>query len=103
MIESLTTLAFFGPIGGPELLILALLGVLIFGKRLPEVGKSLGKGIVEFKKGVAGVQEQIDEQASRKNEPLENKDDAVEVEDVDENEQKAAHGSQNAHGSSPST
>ena len=28
--------------------------VLLFGKRLPEVGRSLGKGIIEFKKGLAG-------------------------------------------------
>lgn len=55
-----TTLAFLGPIGWQELLILAVIGVLIFGKRLPEVGRSIGKGIVEFKKGLAGVDEEVD-------------------------------------------
>jgi sec-independent protein translocase protein TatA len=30
------------------------------GKRLPEVGKSLGKGIVEFKKGLKGVKDEMD-------------------------------------------
>jgi len=34
-------------------------GLLIFGKRLPEVGRSLGKGIVEFKKGLKGVEDDI--------------------------------------------
>ena len=34
-----------------EGIIIAILGVLIFGTRLPEVGRSIGKGIVEFKKG----------------------------------------------------
>jgi sec-independent protein translocase protein TatA len=37
------------------------LGLLIFGKRLPEVGKSLGQGIVQFKKGLKGVEEDIEQ------------------------------------------
>jgi sec-independent protein translocase protein TatA len=39
-----------------------LLGVavLLFGKRLPEVGRSLGKGIVEFKKGLSGAVDEFD-------------------------------------------
>ena len=41
-------------LGMPELLLLAFLGLLLFGSRLPEVGKNLGKGIVEFKKGLSG-------------------------------------------------
>ena len=44
---------------GAEWLVIAALGLLIFGKRLPEVGKSLGKGIVEFKKGLKGVQDEV--------------------------------------------
>ena len=54
-------IAFIGPIGWPEMLIIGLIGVLIFGKRLPEVGKSIGKGIVEFKKGLAGVDDEVNE------------------------------------------
>ncbi len=50
----------FGPPGMGEMVILAVVGVLIFGKRLPEVGKSLGKGIVEFKRGLAGVKDEIE-------------------------------------------
>lgn len=44
---------------GAEWLVIAALGLLIFGKRLPEVGRSLGKGIVEFKKGLKGVQDEV--------------------------------------------
>jgi len=33
--------------------------VLLFGKRLPEVGRSLGKGIVEFKKGLRGIEDEF--------------------------------------------
>ena len=54
-----TTLAFGMP-GWQELLILGVIGLLIFGKRLPEVGRSIGKGIVEFKKGLAGFDEEVD-------------------------------------------
>lgn len=52
------TLAFGMP--GPfEWIIIAGLGLLIFGKRLPEVGRSLGKGIVEFKKGLKSVEDEV--------------------------------------------
>jgi len=46
-------------------MILLILGLLIFGRRLPEVGKSLGKGIVEFKKGLQGIEDEIDEAAKK--------------------------------------
>lgn len=45
---------------GPfEWMIIAGLGLLIFGKRLPEVGRSLGKGIVEFKRGLKSVEDDV--------------------------------------------
>jgi sec-independent protein translocase protein TatA len=47
-------------VGWFEMLLLMGLAVLIFGKRLPEVGRSLGKGIVEFKKGLSGAVEELD-------------------------------------------
>ena len=42
----------------PELIILLLVLLLVFGaKRLPEMGRSLGKGMREFKDSVSGVEE----------------------------------------------
>ena len=42
--------ALFGPIGLPEMLIILVIIVLIFGaSRLPEIGKGLGQGIKNFK------------------------------------------------------
>lgn len=52
-----------------HLLVLFLLGILIFGKRLPEVGRSLGKGIVEFKKGLKGLEDEVDVTTSTRQEP----------------------------------
>jgi sec-independent protein translocase protein TatA len=46
---------------GFEWIIILGFGLLIFGKRLPEVGKSLGKGIVEFKKGLKGVEDEVEQ------------------------------------------
>lgn len=56
-------LAFFSP-GPMEMLIILGIAVLLFGKRLPEVGRSLGKGIVEFKKGIHGIEDEIESAAT---------------------------------------
>jgi sec-independent protein translocase protein TatA len=47
-------------LGPAELVVLAIIGVLLFGRKLPEVGRYLGKGIVEFKKGVKGLEDEVD-------------------------------------------
>jgi sec-independent protein translocase protein TatA len=55
----------FPSLGPFELMVILAIGVLLFGKRLPEVGRSLGKGIVEFKKGLKGVEDEVDDAARR--------------------------------------
>src|SRR5438309_8580786 len=61
----------FGGFDSPIHWILLIgIGVLLFGKRLPEIGRSLGKGIVEFKKGLKGLEDEIsDSTSSHANEP----------------------------------
>ena len=49
--------------GGWELIVVALVGLLLFGRRLPEVGRGLGRSIVEFKKGLKGIKDDIDVEA----------------------------------------
>ncbi len=51
-------------LGPTEMVALLVIGVLCFGRRLPEVGRYLGKGIVEFKKGIKGLEDDIDTQAT---------------------------------------
>ncbi len=63
MYAGLSLFAMFMP-GPMEMMIILGIGVLLFGKRLPEVGRSLGKGIVEFKKGVRGIEDEIESSSS---------------------------------------
>jgi sec-independent protein translocase protein TatA len=59
----MTPLFAFGELSLIHWIIVAGIGILLFGKRLPEVGRSLGKGIVEFKKGLRGLEDEVDAQA----------------------------------------
>ena len=45
-------------IGTTELMIVAGVILLLFGNRLPKVMRSLGQGIVEFKRGVQGIEDE---------------------------------------------
>src|SRR5438128_3846440 len=51
-----------------HMIILLIIGILIFGKRLPEMGRYLGKGIVEFKKGMRGLEDEIEGSTSARHE-----------------------------------
>jgi len=59
------TLAFIPNLGPQEMVILLIIALLLFGKRLPEVGRSLGRGIVEFKRGVKGITDEIEQESER--------------------------------------
>jgi sec-independent protein translocase protein TatA len=62
-------LAFFPSLGGPELIVLAGIVLLLFGNRLPGVMRSLGKSVVEFKKGVSGIEEELDQAVTSEKPP----------------------------------
>lgn len=40
--------------GPPELIVIGVVAVLVFGRRLPQVGLNLGRSLVQFKKGLRG-------------------------------------------------
>jgi sec-independent protein translocase protein TatA len=61
-------LGYFGMPGPLEMLIIAAIVLLLFGNRLPGVMRSLGRGIVEFKKGIQGIEDEVDKAASAKKE-----------------------------------
>ena len=51
----------FGSIGTPELLIIMLVILLLFGsKRLPELARGIGKGIRQFRKAMDDVKDEMD-------------------------------------------
>lgn len=52
-----------------ELIIVGIVALLLFGKRLPEVARSLGKGITEFKKGVRGIEDEVDNASTASSRP----------------------------------
>ncbi len=68
--------------GGWEWLIILIVALLIFGKRLPEVMKSLGRGIVEFKKGVKGVEEEVEESSTKTTKKIETEKDSTKRENT---------------------
>jgi len=55
-----------GPI---ELVVIGIVALLVFGRRLPDVARSLGKSIVEFKKGIREVKDDIEVQSSLDSSP----------------------------------
>jgi sec-independent protein translocase protein TatA len=46
-------------IGTPELVIFGIIAVILFGSRLPSVARSMGKSIVEFKKGMKDIENEV--------------------------------------------
>ncbi len=65
-----------GNLGIQEMLVILVIALLVFGPgKLPEIGKSLGKGIAEFKKASKELAKTWEESASEpKQEPPEVKD-----------------------------
>jgi sec-independent protein translocase protein TatA len=48
-----------GILAPSHMIILLVIGFLVFGKRLPEIGRSLGSGLKEFKKGMQGLEDDV--------------------------------------------
>ena len=64
MVESMHDALAFGMPGHTEWLIILVIALLIFGKRLPEIARSVGKSLTEFTKGINEAKESTDELTS---------------------------------------
>ena len=64
IVANIPIFALFNLGGGEIILILALAMILFAAKRLPFLGRGLGRGFYEFRKPSRGVQEELDEQAA---------------------------------------
>lgn len=51
--------------GHIELIIVVVIVLLLFGNRVPSVMRSLGRSIIEFKKGVQGIEDEIEDAANK--------------------------------------
>ena len=49
-----------GTPGPMELAIIGIIAILLFGSRLPKIARSMGSSIVEFKKGIKGIEDEVD-------------------------------------------
>lgn len=48
-----------GGVGPAEMVVIGVVAVLLFGKRLPEMGRTFGKSLMEFRKSISGLEEEI--------------------------------------------
>jgi sec-independent protein translocase protein TatA len=51
---------FIGGLSASEIAIVLVIGLLLFGSRLPQVGRSLGKTLTEFKRGLRGMENDME-------------------------------------------
>lgn len=53
-------IALFGPLGWPEITVIIIVFILLFGaKKLPELARGVGKSIKEFKKATSNIEEEV--------------------------------------------
>ena len=63
-------LLFLGSLGSQEIIIIALVILLLFGgKKIPELMRGLGKGVSQFKKGMNDIEQEINAEPEKKDDP----------------------------------
>ncbi|MDR1480419.1 MAG: twin-arginine translocase TatA/TatE family subunit [Planctomycetaceae bacterium] len=77
---SLNLLFAWGPLASPlAIAVLLFAALILFGNRLPSMMRSLGKSVVEFKKGVAGIEDDVNDAVKKSDNNSQNSDKNSEV------------------------
>lgn len=63
MIEQMHNIVAFWTPGPFELIVILIIAVLLFGRRLPEIARGMGKSLMEFKKGVKEAKDEVSKAA----------------------------------------
>jgi sec-independent protein translocase protein tatA/E homolog 1 len=70
----MATLLFIGGIGMQEVILIALVVLLFFGgRKIPELMKGIGKGVRSFKEGINGIENDLNDAGSQKDEKKDDK------------------------------
>lgn len=70
----MATLLFIGGIGMQEVILIALVVLLFFGgRKIPELMKGIGKGVRSFKEGINGIENDLNDAGSQKDEKQDDK------------------------------
>lgn len=90
MAENIQHILAFGVPGGWEWIIILAVALLIFGRRLPEIARSLGKSLTEFKKGIneaKETKEELENDVRRvKDDVVNQAKDAAKLDDIEQND-----------------
>lgn len=92
----------FGSVGTPELIIIFIIALIVFGPRkLPELGKSLGKSLAEFKRASNELKNTLDEEIRMEDRKSQERQEAPKVAVLHEPADAPATGTDHSIGNVP--